>query len=158
MVKLTGAFIELHKVDDWEGTETETKIGETLDDVEIDGSPETAETKPHGSGRRDAKGIGDAPELSFNGLIVSTLDAWDTIGWVDSNNEVPRHHTRLGGTSPALRLKVFADEGDTTPTQEWAFEDPLFLLNNWSFPQEDFATWEATAVLEGRIVKESDTG
>lgn len=156
--RLSGAFIEIHIVSDFGGTETETKIGVTRDDVTIGMNPNTIETRIHGKGRREARGIGDAPTLGFSGLVVSSLQALTDLGVLDGSSKLTgtvQVDDAVAASPGALRLKVFESEGDASAKQEWAFEDVTLTVGNITYPGEDFANWEASALIAGDITKET---
>jgi hypothetical protein len=150
--KLSGAFIELYKVTGIGGAETETLLGFTKDDVTVSMNPVVAEVTPHQNRRRVAKGLTDAPTISFGGLIVGGVGALVTLGVIDGSN-------RLYGTGQAnlegLRLKVYENHGDITPKLKWLFQDVAISMGDFSFPAEDFAAWEAEFMVGGFITKET---
>lgn len=152
--RLTGAFSELHVVDDVDGTPSETLIALTQGDVVINLNPETTEFTPHEDSRAEVIYLGDAPQLDFEGIVVTDLSALSTLGNLDGSNKL------RGGfdlddavtTAPgALRAKIFEKEDDATAKQEILFREVLFLLNSTEYPGGDVGIWNAAARVSGDI-------
>lgn len=155
MPKLTGAYIELYKVTDPDGADTEELIAETRDDVDIDWNVETRETKIHGSSTVYKAPTHWAPVVGFQGLLVSTIDAWTTLGFKKaggaSNGDDLLRPFPEDCAIDALRFKVYEKDADTTPKQTVTCIDTVVKLNTASWPNEDFAFWEAECDVRGEV-------
>lgn len=151
VTRLTGDYIELHKVTDLGATgEAETKVGETKGDVVLPVDVREAQVKPHMSEKSVRKPVGYDDDIEFEGTVTSTLQALTDLGLLD-NNSVLRGY---GETAlEAIRLKVFEDENDTVASQEWEVVDVEIKRGDLTFPTEEFADWSASGSVNGDVKK-----
>lgn len=150
--KLTGAFLELFKVTGIGGSEVETLIAYTVDDVSIDFNPVVAEVTPHQTRRQINKAISDAPTFTITGLLTATWSALTALGIVDGTNKIRGF---VSANLEGIRLKVYENFGDGAPKIKVLCQDVTVLVNNIELPSEDFATWNGEFRVGGEITKET---
>jgi hypothetical protein len=151
VTRLTGDYIEIFTVSNLNMTdENETKVGETKGDVVLPTDVTEASVNPHNKKRPVTKPVRFDDAINFEGTITSILQALTDLGILDSNNV-------LQGFNPtmieAIRLKVYENKDDTTPSQEWDAEDVYIKRGDITFPTEDFADWTADGTVNGPITK-----
>lgn len=149
--KLTGAYIDIYKVADPDGTPVYTLLAVTKDDVDLAMNPEMREVTIHNESRKTKKATHDAPVLSLAGLAVSSLGALSTLGvqFTDGGDEKLRGFVPAG--LEAVEFRVFENDGDVTPKTTMTCLDVQVMLNNLTYPTEDFAMWSGEVHVNGVI-------
>lgn len=151
MVRLSGAFIEIHKVVDPDGTPVETKIAETRDDIDIGLDVGEASGRAHGERTVQRTPVSATQTFGFNGFVVDDHANLTALGILESGKIRPWSKAKL----EAIRLKVFARDGDAAASQMWLLRDVELILSNVNFAQDDYATFEAEAWVNGTIDNEA---
>lgn len=117
--ELTGAFIEVAEVTNLGATdESETIVGNTTADVEISKDQDTASANKHSQRRSVRKRTYNRIDITFPALLVPGVAQLETLNIVDTNGE------EVYGTPwEAARIHIYDQEGDSSPTQSFEFED-----------------------------------
>ena len=142
--ELTGAFIEVAKVSNLGQTgETETIVGETSDEIDIEPDIDRAEANKHSQRRKLSKPTYAAINLSCSALLVPGADVLEEMGVVDSNGDEV-----YGQAWEACRIHVYDQDGDTDPAQSFEFEQMEWNLNQIALP-EDMSTIDFDGYVHG---------
>lgn len=142
---LTGAWLEIAVVTDYgQAGESETLIGGTTEDVEIERDIDEQEWNEHMKPTTQRREGFETSGLSFEMIVTDQLQNFQDIGVIDSDGAFRRNVTH-----EAIYIHVYLRPSDTTPEQTYYAEDVQFILEGITFPMDSPATGEVTAWING---------
>jgi hypothetical protein len=149
--ELSGAFLEIVKVTDPDGTASVVTLGFTTDDVEVSVSEDEASAEGHSDRRRKRRRTYNEVELTVSSFVEPTLETLDEAGIIDSANSGALQFDTESRTWDACLIRVYEDEEDASPALIHRFDEV-----EWSMPDgltypSDFATAGLTGWVHGSV-------
>lgn len=145
MAVLTGAFLEMAVVTDYDtASETETLIGQTTEDVEIERDPSAIEWQEHSNPRTQRVEGHETADASFSMLVTDDQQNMTDAGVLDGNGRVQRNVVH-----EAVYFHLYERPSDTTPATTYELLDAQFVIENVAFPLEDPAMAETSVWING---------
>lgn len=155
--RITGTLIEIFKVAGYGGSETETLVATTKDDIELAFNPVVAKSQAHNETRSQSRGISDEVSVALNGLVTTGHAALYTLGLQDASGN-PATMNGFGTVAlEAVRIKAYARKGDVSPAMKYDLVNVEVTLDSVKFPQTDFAVWSGTLYVNGLVKKTAGT-
>lgn len=148
--ELTGAYAEIVKVTDPDGTATKTTLSFTTDDIELSIEEEEVSVNKHGENRTIRARQYNTADLTFSSLIEPTLETLDETGIADMGNDGKLLFENDGRTWDACFVRIFDSEGATTPDLVYRFDEVEWQMDGITLPA-DFATSGMTGWIHGDI-------
>lgn len=145
MVVLTGAFLEMAVVTDYDtASETETLIGQTTEDVEIERDPSAIEWQEHSNARTQRKEGFETADASFSMLVTDDQQNMKDAEVIGSDGRVQRNVTH-----EAVYFHLYERPSDTDPAATYEMLDGQFVIETITFPLEDPAMSEVAVWING---------
>lgn len=148
MTSLTGAFLDIVVVENYGDAtnETETIIGQTTDDIEIERDTEDAEWQEHGNPRMQRKELAATQDVTFSMIVTEDRQNLKDAGMLTAAGDIRRNVVH-----EAVRLNIFADPEDATPQTVFEMVDTQFKLENIELPIDDVSMVEVTGWIGGEM-------
>ncbi|WP_226040842.1 hypothetical protein [Natrinema sp. DC36] len=145
--KLTGAFVEIVKVTDPDGTATKTTLSFTTDDVEMTVDEDSATADGHADRRRIRSRTYNEAAVSLSSFIEPSMETLEEIGLIDPDNDGKLQFDAESRTWDACFLRVYKNEEDTDPALVHRYDEVEWHMPDGVTYPSDFAT----AGIEGWI-------
>lgn len=146
--ELSGAFLEIAKVTDPDGTSpTVVTLGFTTDDVVLSIDEDEASTEKHSDRRRLRRRTYNEAAITVTSLVEATLETLDETGIIDTASDGALQFDSTSRTWDACLVRVFENESDASPTLVHRFDEVEWHLPDGITHPSDFST----AGLEGWI-------
>lgn len=149
--ELTGAFIEVVRVADPDGTPTKTTLSFTTDDVELTVDETEASTEKHSQRREIRARTYNTADVSVTSLVEPTLETLDEMGMIDTANDGKLQFDAASRTWDAVFFRVFEDESDANPVLVHRYDEVEWQLSDGLTYPSDFATAGMTGWIHGDI-------
>ena len=142
---LTGAFLEISVVEDYEESEEEEHIiGQTTEDVEIERDPEEIEWNEHGNPRTQRREGFESADLNVSMIVTDDRDNLETAEVLDEDGQVRRNVQH-----EAVYIHLYERPTDDEPATTYVCEDTQFVLENVNFPMDDPGIAEVIGWING---------
>lgn len=145
--ELTGAFIEVVRVTDPDGTPTKTTLSFTTDEVVLNVDEDEASTEKHSDRRRIRRRTYNEASVEVTSLIEPTLETLDETGLVDTANDGKLQFDADARTWDAAFIRVYEDAEDADPALVHRYDEVEWHMPDGISHPSDFST----AGLEGWI-------
>lgn len=144
---LTGAFLDIVTVQNLGTTsETETIIGQTTDDIEVERDTEDAEWQEHNNEVMQRKELAASQDLSFSMIITDDRQNLQDAGLLDANGNIKRNVVH-----EAVRLNIFQDPSDAAPSTVFEMQDTQFKFETADLPIDGVSVVEVTGWVNGSM-------
>lgn len=131
-VPLTGAWLEIAVVTDYDtASESETLLGFTTEDIEIERDPEEIEWSEHSNPNTQRREGFETATMTFNMIVVDDVSNFQDAEVIDANGAFQRNVTH-----EAVYIHLYERPSDTTPAQTYYAEEVQFVIQNVSFPMD----------------------
>lgn len=149
---ITGAYMEIYvETDIGLKSESETLVGETHDDVELDPDVTRAEQRQHMDKRSMRKPLFEDCDLNFTGGIELDAQALKDLGLLDDSVSPPKLNMFARSQAEAIRIDVYENIDDSATQQEWRIHEVELEFDGFTFPSEEFANYDVVALVGGDI-------
>lgn len=145
MVELTGAFLEIAVVTDYDQAgESETLIGQTTDDVEIERDVSEIEYNIHGDPFTKRKEGFEAATATFSMIVTDTQQNMDDAEVIGADGRPLRNKEH-----EAVYIHAYPNAAASSPDATYEMLDAQFVMETINFPMEEAATAETAVWING---------
>ena len=143
---LTGAFLDIVVVENLDDStnETETIIGQTTDDIEVERDTEDAEWQEHNNDVMQRKELAASQDLSFSMIITDDRQNLQDAGLLDADGAIKKNVVH-----EAVRLNIFNDPSDAEPSTVFELRDTQFKYETTDLPIDGVGVVEVTGWVNG---------
>lgn len=145
---LTGAFLDISIVEIAEdGTETETLLTRTTEDVEVERDPNEIDWGEHGNPRRQRREGQETTTMTFSMVLTDDQQNLQDAGIVNSEGQVRRNVIH-----DEVRVYVYLNEADMETDNvalEYYAQESQFVFETMTLPMEDVSVIETPVWVHG---------
>lgn len=145
MAVLTGAFLELAVVTDYDAAgESETIIGQTTEDVEIERDVSEIEWNEHGDPITKRREGFEAATATFSMLVTDDQQNMTDASVIGADGRPQRNIEH-----EAVYIHLYPNESASSPDATYELVDAQFVIETITFPLEEAAMAETAIWING---------
>ena len=154
--ELSGAFLEIAKVDDPDGSPTVTVLGFTTDDVEIAVDEDEASAEGHSDRRRIRRRTYNEASVTVSRFIEETVETWNETGFIDTTDQGSVQFNASLRTWDACLVRVYEEAEDASPTVVNRLDEVEWHMPDGVTYPSDMATTGMEGWIHGTIYLDAD--
>lgn len=146
-IELTGEKIEIHAFQT--AGDVDTLLGYTSGDVNVEATVDILEAEVHDKRRKLRKPGKEAVDLTFGGVITSTIPA---LAKLNLATGTPTQTIVFSGVELVkVVVKVFERKEDVNPKHVLTLNAVIPILEGFSYHSGDFATFQLRGIINGDV-------
>lgn len=146
MVVLQGAFLEIAVVTNYDAVEeTETVLGQTTEDVELERDTEDAEWQEHNDPNTKRRELHSANDLTFECIVTDDQQNLIDAGILDATTGRVKQNVE----HEAVYIHVYESPTDAEPTATYELLNTQFKFETMTLPLDGPGTVEITGWVNG---------